>query len=146
VNLTPHFKYEEMTYSREGAKYNLENRPDTNQIANLLELCLCLEDIRSLINKPITITSGFRSPKVNALVGGSSKSQHVRGQAADFTCWSYGDPHKIISRIESAGVVFDQLINEFDQWVHLSISASPRQEVLTAKHKNGKVVYEKGLS
>ena len=41
------------------------------------------QPLRAFIGKPITISSGYRSPKLNKAVGGSSTSQHCYGQAMD---------------------------------------------------------------
>jgi hypothetical protein len=42
-----------------------------------------LQPLRDRIGTPIRVTSGYRCPEVNALVGGSATSQHVQGEAAD---------------------------------------------------------------
>lgn len=42
-----------------------------------------LDLVREELGEPITITSGYRSPKHNAKVGGSPSSQHCLGKAAD---------------------------------------------------------------
>ena len=52
-------------------------------LLNIVELARNLEVLRNAINKPITITSGYRSPKYNAKIGGVKDSQHLRGTAAD---------------------------------------------------------------
>lgn len=52
-------------------------------LLNIVELARNLEVLRTAINKPITINSGYRSPKYNAKIGGVKDSQHLRGTAAD---------------------------------------------------------------
>ncbi len=48
------------------------------------ELLIKLETLRIYIgDKPIIITSGYRSPAYNKRVGGVSRSQHLKGNAAD---------------------------------------------------------------
>ena len=65
------------------------------------------------------ITSGYRCSEVNKLVGGVSNSQHTIGQAVDFVVNGM-TPMQIIEQIKSFGVEFDQLINEYNKWVHIS--------------------------
>lgn len=47
-------------------------------------LTVLLQAIREHFNKPITITSGYRTAAHNAAVGGAKSSQHLLGRAADF--------------------------------------------------------------
>lgn len=47
------------------------------------KLCYILEAIRMHFGKPVTITSGYRTPEHNAKIGGAVKSQHMLGLAAD---------------------------------------------------------------
>lgn len=47
------------------------------------ELVTLLERLRSIINRPIVIVSGYRCATHNAKVGGASQSQHLFGRAAD---------------------------------------------------------------
>ena len=80
------FKISELIYSETAIKNNINNMPDINSLDNMLELIVyCLQPIRDKLKKPMNITSGFRNPFVNRLVGGVSNSQHTNGQAVDFT-------------------------------------------------------------
>ena len=84
-----------------------------------------LQPLRDKIKKPIIITSGFRCKEVNKLVGGATDargnptSQHCKGQAADFVI-SGMSVNSIIEFIKKSGIEYDQLINEYDRWVHVS--------------------------
>ena len=87
VNLTEHFTLEEMVRSRMAEKHGIDNTPGPNEIANLRLLCeKILEPVRLEIGMPITVTSGFRSERVNKIVGGAKGSFHLVGKAADITC------------------------------------------------------------
>ncbi|MNP73803.1 Peptidase M15 [compost metagenome] len=67
------------------------------------------------------------------MIGGASNSQHVQGLAADFTVIEVG-PRETVRRISESAVPFDQLILEYDQWVHLSVTrGTPRRQVLTIR-------------
>lgn len=140
--ITPHFTLDEMTVSQLAARDGFDNTPPPQARANLQFLCGTLEQVRALFDAPIIISSGYRSEKVNQLIGGSPNSQHVQGLAADFTVIEVS-PRDTVRRISNSTIAFDQLILEFDRWVHLSVTCdTPRRQVLTLR-KGG--VYLPGL-
>ncbi|MCY1430424.1 Peptidase M15 [compost metagenome] len=90
-----------------------------------------------MFDAPIIISSGYRSERVNRLIGGASDSQHVQGLAADFTVIEVS-PRETVRRVSESKVPFDQLILEFDKWVHLSVTrGTPRRQVLTLRKGSG---------
>ena len=110
----------ELIYSETAIKNNINNMPDINSMDNMLNLIYyCLQPVRELLGAPMIITSGYRNPLVNRLVGGVNSSQHTKGQAVDFTVLGI-TPNQIISIIKTSKIEFDQLINEYDKWVHIS--------------------------
>ena len=111
-----HFTFQELTVTNTG----LPNIPNDEQRANLTLLVdNTLDPARELIDAPITVDSGFRSPEVNAKVGGAKNSQHLTGQAADIVCF---DNEKLFNLIKD-NFPFDQLINEYNfKWIHVSFS------------------------
>lgn len=116
------FKFSELIYSDTAVKNNINNMPDINSLDNMLDLIyFCLQPIRDKIGKPMIITSGYRCQQVNKLVGGAVNSQHTKGQAADFTIKGM-TPAQIIFQISVMGIEYDQLINEYDKWVHISFN------------------------
>jgi hypothetical protein len=130
MRLTPHFTLAELTFSQTAARENIENRPNAEQIENLRLLCLnILEPVRVGIGKPITVTSGFRSARLNKAVGGAPSSQHLTGQAADIVCFAM--PAKaLFKRIIRMRLPYDQLIYEGTKntaWVHVSYDAARRR-------------------
>jgi len=145
VNLSAHFTLEELTHSETAARKGLDNTPNEDVIANLTELALALERVRAVLQCPIIISSGYRSPKVNAAIGSISTSAHCQGYAADFIAPGFGAPQEVAKAIIAAGIAFDQLIWEFGAWVHFSISPQNRGEVLTAASVNGKTTYTRGI-
>ena len=128
------FKISELIYSDIASKNKIDNMPDINSLDNLLNLIVCcLQPIRELIKKPILITSGYRSKKLNEVVGGKFNSLHLFGCAADFMVVGL-KPSKIISLIESSDIDFDQLINEHEKWVHVSyVKEHNRKQILYIK-------------
>src|SRR3990167_3933552 len=124
--LSNNFSLEELTHSETATRKGLDNTPDAETVANLTELALALESVRGLLGCPLHISSGYRSPKVNAAVGGSSSSAHCRGMAADFTAPQFGSPQEICQEIADSPLQFDQLIFE-GTWAHYSIDPRMRQ-------------------
>lgn len=141
TQLTPHFSLAEMTDSQTAARKGIPNVPPVGSPsrANLQRLAETMEEIRTiLLDKPILISSGYRSPDVNAAVGGSKNSAHMSGLACDFSCPGFGTPLEICKELQphmkKLGV--DQLIHEFGTWVHLGLSASaPRHQAMTIDNK-----------
>lgn len=84
IQLTPHFRLSEFTKSATATAKAIPNTPTIEAISNLQQLCLhVLEPLRTHAARPITISSGYRSPALNQAVGGSKTSQHMQGEAAD---------------------------------------------------------------
>ena len=114
------FKLSELIHSDTAIKWNINNMPDINSLDCMLDLIVfCLQPIRELLGMPMIITSGFRSKDVNTLIGGKPTSQHCKGQAADFIINGMSVP-EIIQKIKQSGIEYDQLINEYNKWVHIS--------------------------
>ena len=127
------FTMSELLKSDVAAKYNISNIPDKQSLDNMLILiCECLQPIRNYIDKPMNISSGYRSPRLNGhpLINGSQTSQHLTGQAVDFTIKGM-TPKQIIEKVKGSGVEYDQLINEHNIWVHISYNKGKnRKQVL----------------
>lgn len=129
--LSPHFSLEEMTITQvRGA----DNTPPADIVANLRNTAQQMEDVRSMLGKPITVNSAFRSKRVNELVGGAVNSAHMTGHAVDFICPAYGTPLEICRVLERSNLRFDQLIEE-GTWVHISFAPTMRRQILTKAGK-----------
>lgn len=142
--MTPHFTLEELSISTEAARRGIKNTPNNTQKMSLLRLCTkILEPLRVAADKPIIVYSGFRSPEVNRLVGGSYKSQHCKGEAADIVIPGM-TVAEVVALIKELNLPFDQLIDEFGRWVHVSHSRTgpQRGQVLAARRINGVVKYK----
>ena len=146
MQLSENFSLAEMTRSATAKRYGIDNTPNEEQIENLKALCKnVLQPLRDEFG-PITIGSGFRSKAVNnhPLVGGASKSQHMKGEAADIHLPSIEIGKKWFAWLQTH-VVYDQLIWERDSpksnhyWIHVSFSRTKnRMNVipLLNKHKS----------
>lgn len=132
MNLSEHFTLEEFTST---IHRNIDNTPPEEIQEQLKVLAWHLEGIRNLLQAPITVNSAYRSPELNKAVGGSSKSQHMSGQAVDFTAKSFGTPEQIFNAIRNSSVPYDQLILEYGKWVHVSFSDKNRKQTLIIDKK-----------
>jgi len=133
MNLTPNFTLEELTHSDMAKRLGLDNTPSKDVEANLIRLARMLEEVRRVLGRPIHINSAYRSLEVNGKIGSKPNSQHCTGCAADITV-SGLTPDNIVKEILKTNIEFDQLIREFDSWVHISIpnkfADKPRKQVL----------------
>jgi zinc D-Ala-D-Ala carboxypeptidase len=85
MNLTAHFTLEELTASETAERNGWDNSPNDQELANLVRLAEFLEQVKEVLaGKPIIISSGLRTKKVNDAVGSKDTSQHRIGCAADF--------------------------------------------------------------
>ena len=114
----------------------LDNTPsDMNVLSNLCRLAAFLQTIRNELHLPIIVNSAYRSPEVNAKVGGVSSSYHVKGLAADIKC---ADMDKLLTILHSHLMEIDQLgiyYNSTSQlWFHVGIpedGSLPRNQIFT---------------
>lgn len=124
-----YFTIEELCASDTAQRRGIDNTPDTAKKQKLQTLIeQLLDPIRAAWGAPITINSGYRSPKLNAAVGGVSTSQHLRGEAADITAETPAENKRLFDRIVSlrdeGRIAFDQLIDESGyKWIHISYRA-----------------------
>ena len=134
MSLTKHFTLKELTASDIAARHGIDNTPTSPLILkNLKTLAEGLEHVREVLGRPVIVNSGYRSTMVNTLVGSKPTSQHTKGLAADFICPAFGTPKEIVTQIVSSDIEYDQVILEFDRWVHISFCEEgykPRKQAL----------------
>ena len=136
MNLSCNFTIDEMTHSQTAARLGLDNTPSPAVLDALKRTAYSLEYVRALLKVPVLISSGYRSERVNRAVGGSHKSQHVTGEAADFTAPGYGSADAVMRAIVDAGTIYyDQILLEYGRWVHISFALSGgRRQALVIDH------------
>jgi len=144
MRLTAHFNLAEFTRSESAKRHGVSNQPTTEHIQNIKILCeRVLEPIRMKFG-PLILSSGYRSKVLNHYIGGSLKSQHCEGKAADLDMDGVdGVTNKEIFEYIKNELEFDQLINEFNySWIHVSYNLGKnRKQVLDALKVNNKTVY-----
>lgn len=133
MRLSEHFTLEELTISQTAARKGIHNAPTGVIVDNLTRLCVLLEDIRAVLGRPITISSGYRGPALNEAIGGAKSSQHCLGCAADILIPGMR-PDDVVRAIQASDMPYDQLIREYDRWTHVSVPNdphnAPRKQIL----------------
>ena len=134
MNITPNFTLEELTASETAERNGWDNSPNDAELANLTRLADFLEQVKVVLGgKPIMISSGLRTKKVNDAVGSKDSSQHRIGCAADFRVPGM-TPDQVVKAVVASKIGYDQIIREFDRWTHISVpnsvSDAPRRQAL----------------
>lgn len=145
MQLSEHFTLDELIISQEAVRSGLKNEPTALQVEALGLLCVhILEPLRARVKRPIVVSSGFRSKTINTRIGGNASSQHCKGEAADILVPGM-DTADVVDLIRAMRLPFDQLIDEFGRWVHVSYSRTggQRGEVLMAFRQGGQVHYRR---
>lgn len=152
MKLTANFTLNELTQSETALRKGLDNAPTQEVISALQVLAVnVLQPVRDHYGKGVKVNSGYRSPEVNASVGGSKTSDHCKGQAADIEI--PGVANAELAAYIRDELQFTQLILEFytpgvpdSGWVHVSYDpANLKKQVMTATKRDGKTVYLPGL-
>ena len=148
-NISKHISWHEGTYSRTGERRDLDNTPNKDQLICMKEVAENLfEPLREWVGGPIKINSFFRGEPVNTAIGGSTRSQHMKGQAIDIDDTFGHKTNAEMYHYIKDNLDFDQMIWEFGNdenpnWLHISwVSHRPNRNKLTiAKKVNGRTKY-----
>ena len=147
MKLSTHLDLSEVIRSDSAKRNGISNMPTKEHIANFMLLAeKIFEPIREHFGVPIRISSGYRSKELNAKIGGSSSSQHCKGQAIDIDNDGTSITNKQIFDYIKDNLPFDQLIWEFGNedncdWVHVSYVPNGRKQILKAFKMNGATKY-----
>ena len=151
MRLSKNFTLSEFTKSQTALRQGIDNTPEGEHLEAAKEL---FENVVQPVRDNFGVTvinSGYRGEELNKAVGGSSRSQHCKGEAVDIECPGTSN-YEVAKWIED-NLDFDQLILEFytpgipdSGWVHVSYKTEDnRKSVLTAMKEDGKTVYKTGL-
>ena len=148
--ISKHVSYKEGVYSNTATRRGIDNTPNDEQLNNM-ELIAeeVFEPLRVWVGGPIKINSFFRSPDLNTAIGGSSKSQHCKGQAMDIDDTFGKATNAEMYHFIKDNLDFDQMIWEFGSddnpdWVHVSYVSEDdnRRRCLKAYKEKGKTKYK----
>ena len=149
-SISEHITYREATQSQTAVRRGIDNTPDETTLAKMRDVARAIYEplVAHFQHEPF-VSSFFRSPRLNAAIGGALRSQHVLGEAIDIDGDVYGTVtnRQIFDHVR-ANLLFDQLIWEYGTasspaWVHVSFrEGDNRGNVLRARRLgNGKTVY-----
>ena len=130
MRVSKNFTLGELTKSQTALRMGIDNIPDPMHLYNLHRLCdNILQPVREHSGRPVTISSGYRSVELCLAIGSTAKSQHAKGQAADFEV--LGVDNKQVAEWIRDNLDFDQLILEFYReddpqsgWIHCSYAGT----------------------
>jgi hypothetical protein len=148
MKISNYINLEQACKSETAIRKGIENVPNAEQLEAMKVLCEKVYDpLCKTIGRALPVSSFFRSIKLNKAIGGSSTSQHCKGEAVDIDCDGTSILNKTIFELVKAEFTFDQLIWEFGDdnnpaWVHVSFSKNGnRGSVLKAIKIGGKTKY-----
>lgn len=149
MNLTANFTLREFERSDIAARNGIDNSIPEELMPNVKRTAELMQKIRAVLgNRVITVSSGYRSRKVNAIARGSMTSAHMVALACDFIVQGM-TPHEVSlalrPHVKELGI--DQLILEFGQWTHVGLTTgAPRNQVFSYVTRNGETVKVDGLT
>ena len=121
--ISTHFTMDEVTNSQTAARKGIDNDPPHALLDNIKLAAYGMELVRrELGDKPILVSSWYRSPTLNRAVGGASQSDHMYGCAVDFTCPAFGTVDEVVRRLIESAIDFKKVIREYGRWVHISFA------------------------
>ena len=139
----------EATKSITALRLGIDNTPNGDALSNMKELAeKVFEPLRAWVGGAIKVNSFYRSPALNEAIGGSSRSQHCKGQAIDIDdVYGHKTNAEMFNFIKDE-LSFDQMIWEFGNednpdWVHVSYVSEEknRNRILKAVRDDGKTKY-----
>ena len=140
MKIGDNFELGEFTFSQTAVRHGIDNTVTPEALFALEALCKKVLDPLIAKGFKFGINSGYRCVELNKAIGGAANSQHCKGQAVDLRPKGMS-VEQFYQEVIKSGVPFDQIIQEFDSWVHVSYKAEPRMEKLRAVKKDGKTVY-----
>ena len=128
MHITDNFTLEELLRSTTAQRNHIsQSEPPYSVVIALTKLCVnVLQPLRDHFQEPIIISSGYRCPTVNKLVGGVHNSQHITGQAVDIYLGDDTERENEYFLYIWKHLDYDQLIlegNQKNSWIHVSYNS-----------------------
>ena len=136
--ISKNFSYSEFEASETAERYGIINNVTSFSVRDSIKALVLnvLQPLRDAWKKPLHINSGYRSARLNEIVGGVATSQHVKGEAADVKT---DDPYALASLAKKLNLPYDQMIL-YPTFVHFShrLTVVQRKQVLYNRTYMGK--------
>lgn len=130
--LSRSYTLDDLVVSDTARQNRVDNTPTKEVIDNLRNLAQSiLQPLADTMSFRPYVTSGYRCPALNKLVGGVPTSQHVTGCAADLRCYTEIYANHLMECAKKTP--YDQLILEQKgkiKWIHISWAKNPRHQFI----------------
>ena len=146
MKISRNFSTEEFSASETAKKYGIVNQITTTEQRDAIFALVrkVLQPLRDLYQKPMKVNSGFRTPELNARVGGVATSQHCKGEAADIETGNHTESYRLARLAKTTPAIFkeiDQMIL-YPTFVHFShrLKGKQRNQIIYNKTYKGRWV------
>lgn len=143
MNIGKDFSYKEFEASETADRHGITNVITSFEVRDAVKALVLevLQPLRNAYGKPMHVNSGYRCPKLNALVGGVPTSQHVKGEAADIGTGDQTESFRLARLAKTLGLPYDQMIL-YPTFVHFShrLHGAQRRQILYHNSYKGRKI------
>lgn len=142
--VSKYFSYSEVIKSVKASVLAIDNAPSGIILEKIQYFAINTVDVLRDIFGAFSPSSWYRCPTLNVAVGGSKNSSHMTGEAIDFNIDGM-TVKQVMLKILEHGITFDQLIDEYGNWTHISKKRDGinRNEILKYRKVNGETIVTK---
>lgn len=134
--ISKNFSYREFEHSDTAERRGIVNVITDFKVRDSVKALVLevLQPLRDALGEPMEVNSGYRCPELNRLVGGTSTSQHPKGEAADIAS---DNPLALAQLAYDLGLPYDQMI-VYPTFVHFSHKLKGEQRRMVLYNKSWK--------